>query len=128
MDLELQWRIVAFFIGVVAIPSIGWAIRIGLASKADLARETTARSTALVELEGRIAAKLAEAEDSRAELSDRTLRIETEIRHLPSADDIADLKGAIIRTEARLEGLEREILSVARSLARIEDNMLGAKK
>lgn len=118
------WHVIASVLGLIVIPSVIWAIRTGLASKSDLAAETQARGDALVALETRLGQRLAGIEDEQAELSDRTLRIETEIGHLPTSDDIAELKAAVGRTDTRFEGMLREMQSIVHSLARIEDRLM----
>lgn len=118
------WHVIAFWLGVVLIPAIGWAIRIGLASKADLAQETDARGEALGQLEGRLAGRLDTIEREQGALSDRTLRMETEILHLPTSGDISDLKAQLGRTDTRIDGVMREMSSIGQSLKRIEDHLI----
>jgi len=118
------WHVIISVLGVVLIPSIGWAIRAGLASKSDLAVEARARGDALVALETRLGQRLDGIETEQGELADRTLRIETEIGHLPTSDDIAELKAAVGRTDTRFEGMLREMQSIVHSLARIEDRLM----
>lgn len=127
MDWLAYWPIVAFLVGSVLLPALFWAIRIGLASKADLAGETKARAKALDDLEGRLMDKLDRLASDQGDLSDRTLRIETEIRHLPSAEDISELKMAAVRTETDIKSLTRELSSVNSSLTRIENHLFGAR-
>jgi len=119
-----NWTIIAFFATVVVLPMIGWAIRMGLASKADLGAESKGRSEALEALEARMDARFDGIEREQGALSDRTLRIETEISHLPTSDDIAELKAAVGRTDTRFEGMLREMQSITNGLRRIEDHLL----
>lgn len=117
------WPVLAFLGSVVVIPAAGWAIRMGLASKAELSTEAKDRAAALVALETRLGARFDGMEREQSELSDRTLRIETEISHLPTSDDIAELKAAVGRTDTRFEGMLREMQSITRALTRIEDHL-----
>lgn len=52
--------------------------------------------------------------------------VELELRHLPDADDIADIKQQLGRADARLESLDRETQSINRALTRVENHLLGA--
>jgi predicted nucleic acid-binding Zn-ribbon protein len=127
MDWLAYWPIVAFVVGTILLPALIWAIRIGLASKGDLAEETKARGEALDDLEGRLMDKLDRLAASQSALSDRTLKIETEIRHLPSAEDIAELATSAARTETEIKSLTRELSSMNSSLTRIENHLFGAR-
>lgn len=127
MDWLAYWPIVAFVVGTILLPALIWAIRIGLASKGDLADETKARGKALNDLEGRLMDKLDRLAASQGGLSDRTLMIETEIRHLPSAEDIAELKTSAAQTETEVRSMRREFASVGLSLQRIENHLFGVK-
>lgn len=122
-DLMRYWPVVAFLTGLV-LAAAGWAIRKGLASREELQKESEARALAIAEVEQRIVKKLEPLFDAHHELADRTLRIETEIRHLPSADDIADLKQQLGRADARLESLGRETQSITNALTRVENHLL----
>lgn len=124
MDWLAYWPVIGFAVGSILLPALIWAIRIGLASKADLAGETKARGEAMDDLEGRLMEKLDRLATSQSGLSDRTLVIESEIRHLPSSEDIAEVKSQLTRADARLESLDREMQSINRALKRVEDHLL----
>jgi septal ring factor EnvC (AmiA/AmiB activator) len=53
-------------------------------------------------------------------------KVEIELKHLPDADDIADVNQQLARTVARMESLEREMQSINRALTRVENHLLGA--
>jgi chromosome segregation ATPase len=122
-ELMRYWPAIAFLAGLL-LAAAGWAIRKGLASRDELQAEATARAAADASLETRITDKLAPLLAAQIELSNRTLRIETEIRHLPSAEDIADVKEQLGRADARLESLDREMQSITRALTRVENHLL----
>lgn len=122
-ELMRYWPAVAFGLGLV-LAAAGWAIRMGLASREELQAEIRVRAEADASVEARITEKLAPLLAAQLQLSDRTLRIETEIRHLPSAEDIADVKEQLGRADARLESLDREMQSITRALTRVENHLL----
>jgi chromosome segregation ATPase len=114
-----------FAVGL-ALTIAGWAIRKGLASQDELRAEVKARTEADASVEARIAEKLTPILAAQTALADRTLRIETEISHLPSARDIAEVMEQLARADARLESLDREMQSITRALTRVENHLLGA--
>lgn len=124
--LITYWPIWSALAGAV-LAILGWAIRIGLASKADLAEEAKSRAADLDDIETRLNVRLSEITNSQAELSDRTLRMETEIRHLPSADDIADLKTSTVRTETLIGAMTREFSSISAAVTRIENHFIKGR-
>ncbi len=127
-ELMPYWPIFAFLLAVIVIPSAGWAIRMGLASKQDLAdqakAEAEARQTAITTLAGDIDRRLDEIERGQEENAQRTLVIETEIQHLPSGEDIADIKQELAAAKARWDGFDREMQSISRALTRVENHLL----
>lgn len=112
-----EWWPLLIFLFPVLLACVGWAIRKGLASKDDLAAETKARSEKLSELEERVDGRL-------ADLDRRTLRIETEVKHLPTDKDFNELKSQMAKVVASTEGLSRSIESIDRAVTRVEDHML----
>ncbi len=125
--LATYWPMVAFAVTVIVLPIAGWAIRMGLASKGDLADEAKARAQALQALEGRLIARFDNLSNEQGDLSDRTLRIETEIRHLPSAEDIAELKTSAARTETQVAAMSREFSAVGAAVTRIENTLMKGR-
>jgi len=128
MDALLTyWPIWSFFFAVVLIPGIGWAIRLGLASKADLAEEAGARAKDIEDLEMRLDGRLAGITKTQTELSDRTLRMEAEISHMPSKDDILELKTSAVRTEEQISAMTREFSSISAAVTRIENHFIKGR-
>ena len=125
-DLMPYWPLIGLLTPLV-LGAAGWAIRMGLASKKDLADqakiEADARQKAIAEIAGAIGRRLDEIEAGQERNDQRTLVIETEIRHLPSAEDIAEIKQEIASWKGVWSGLEREMTSISRTLARVEDNL-----
>lgn len=125
-DLMPYWPIIGLLTPFV-VGAAGWAIRTGLASKKDLAEqaktEADARQTAIAGLAGDIGRRLDEIEMGQEKNAQRTLVIETEIRHLPSGEDIAEIKQEIAGWKGVWSGLEREMNSISRALARVEDSL-----
>lgn len=124
-EVMRYWPAVAFAVGL-ALTIAGWAIRKGLASQDELRAEAKARAEADAAVEARIVEKLTPILSAQTALADRTLRIETEISHLPSARDIAEVMEQLARADARLESLDREMQSITRALTRVENHLLGA--
>lgn len=106
--LKEWWPLVAlavpFLVGTVA-----WAVRMGLASKPELA---AAKSDLAAEL---------------ARLEARMVTIELEVRHLPTAEDMAELSRELTRIGAVIEASRREFESVGRAVIRIEDHLIAKK-
>lgn len=57
----------------------------------------------------------------------RILSIETEMKHLPSKEDVSGLRLQLSDANGKLATLESELSSVTRTVRRIEDHLLGAK-
>ena len=126
-DLMPYWPVIAFVLAVVYGAAV-WAIRMGLASKKDLddhaKAEEKVRQTAIETLAGDIGRRLDEIEAGQEKNAQRTLVIETEIRHLPSSEDIAGIKQELAGWKAGLASLQRETESISRSVARIESSLM----
>ncbi|WP_099556262.1 DUF2730 family protein [Hartmannibacter diazotrophicus] len=125
MEVLREWWPVIAFAATLLLGAGGWAIRMGLASKADLAAEATTRNEQVGGLERRIAADIKALRDGQHDLSSRTLRIETEIEHLPSADDFAELKAALGSLTGAVDASHRELSGLSRAVNRIEDHLLN---
>ncbi len=57
----------------------------------------------------------------------RIQSIEGEMKHLPSKEDVGALKLAVAEVNGKLNTAESELGSVARTVRRIEDHLLGVK-
>lgn len=116
-----DWWPLIVFIVPFAVTIGGWMIRMGLASRKDLdaglAAEAKTRSEALTRLDEKVSINL-------IALDRRLLSVEQEIQHLPTADDIADLKNQMSRVEERGEATTRELQSITRALTRVEDRLM----
>ena len=126
-DLMPYWPVIGLLTPLV-LGAAGWAIRMGLASKKDLddhaKAEEKARQSAIETLAGDIGRRLDEIEASQEKAAQRTIVIETEIRHLPSSEDIAGIKLELAGWKAGVAGLEREMQSISRSVTRIESSLM----
>ncbi|WP_333822846.1 hypothetical protein [Pinisolibacter sp.] len=126
-DLMPYWPVIGLLTPLV-LGAAGWAIRMGLASKKDLddhaKAEEKARQSAIETLAGDIGRRLDEIEASQEKAAQRTIVIETEIRHLPSSEDIAGIKQELAGWKAGVAGLEREMQSISRSVTRIESSLM----
>jgi chromosome segregation ATPase len=125
--LKDWWPLIALTMPLL-IAVGGWIIRMGLASRKDmekgkkdleddLATEARIRSEALSRLDEKVSTNL-------IALDRRLLSVEQEIQHLPTADDIADLKNQVSRVEERGEAMARELQSITRALTRVEDRLM----
>ncbi|WP_127088340.1 DUF2730 family protein [Aquabacter cavernae] len=115
-----EWWVVIALALPMAIGFVGWAVRKGLASKDALDAEVRARGEAI----GKVHA------DMMAEISavDARLRsIEQEVRHLPTADDFADIRNELTRVVTTVEASQREMVSVGRAITRVEDHLMNKK-
>lgn len=63
------------------------------------------------------------------DIHDRRIQlIESELKHLPSKEDVADLKLAMTEMNGKLKVSENELSSVGRTVRRIEEHMLGVRQ
>lgn len=114
--LKEWWPVIAFLSSIL-LPAIVWAVRTGLASKADLAGEKAARERALSDVEGRLAGGL-------EKLSSRVGAVEQEVRHLPTAEDFSDLRNEVTRVGTLVVASAKETESIGRAITRVEDHLL----
>lgn len=115
------WALLAF---MVLVPFIGWTIRTGLAPRREVedrfAKEAETRRAADAALEAKVADKL-------ADLDRRTLRIETEVRHLPTREDIAAVQAQLATVKAQGEQTSKQVDKVAATVGNIENFLLNSK-
>lgn len=114
--LKEWWPVVVFAVPMV-YGWILWAANKGLASKEDVRAEASARDLALRQLETDIG-KQVEAIDRR------TVKIEADLEHLPTSQDVAELRQEMARIAGSMEGSQRELLSIGRAVTRMEDRMM----
>ncbi|ODN71189.1 DUF2730 family protein [Methylobrevis pamukkalensis] len=124
--LKEYWPIITA-VATILLGAAGWAIRMGLASKADLAAEAAARALHQHEFEQRMEASLSGVRAGQHELASRTLRIETEIKHLPTSEDISALRDQVSQISATATATNRELQSINHSLNRLEDHLYSRK-
>lgn len=66
--------------------------------------------------------------DTDLEDHDRRIgAIEVEMRHLPSKDQVSDLKNQLTEMNGKLATFDSELGSVARTVRRIEDHLMGER-
>lgn len=94
-----------------------WSAKKGLASQDDVRAEAAARADAIKKLEGDLGDKI-------GDIDRRTLRIESDLEHLPTAKDMADLRQEVARIAGSMEGSQRELTSISRALTRVEDRLI----
>ncbi|WP_238121973.1 MULTISPECIES: DUF2730 family protein [unclassified Xanthobacter] len=94
-----------------------WAAKKGLASQDDVRAEAAARAKDIKRLEDDVGGKI-------GEIDRRTLRIEADLEHLPTAKDMADLRQEVARIAGSMEGSQRELTSISRALTRVEDRLI----
>ncbi|RIA44060.1 uncharacterized protein DUF2730 [Hephaestia caeni] len=70
---------------------------------------------------------LTEVGDDIDALDSRVQRIEDALPHLPSKDDVADLRIAMAEMKGQMGTFDAEITSVARTVRRIEDYLRETK-
>lgn len=133
--LKEWWPVLAVLVTVIVVPSFNHFWRSGVVSKTELGAIMSAEAQARIDqvegLRETIATDFDQLARDHRDLSERTLRIETEIRHLPTRADIDDLKAMVsgmaseVRaTATRTEAQGREIASVGAAVNRVEDFLL----
>lgn len=111
--LKEWWPLIALMVPLT-IAVAGWMVRMGLATRQDLAAETAARGAAIDAVEVMLS-------DRMSGLSNRMLAIEKEVQHLPTADDFAELRNEMTRVGTMVEASKREVESVGKAINRVED-------
>lgn len=111
--LKEWWPLIALMVPLT-IAVAGWMVRMGLATRQDLAAETVARGAAIDAVEVMLS-------DRMSGLSNRMLAIEKEVQHLPTADDFAELRNEMTRVGTMVEASKREVESVGKAINRVED-------
>jgi paraquat-inducible protein B len=118
--LKDWWPAFLAALTLVVAPSLRWAFRKGLATQDDLTAaiktEQEARQRAVDAAAEAHAKAAAEAQARAAVVEARLIEMEAEIRHLPTADDVAEIKEQLsgikaqqAATQAMLQGLTRLI-------------------
>ncbi len=72
----------------------------------------------------KIAALVGDQQKASAALDNRVSGIERDMQHLPTAEDVSEMKVQLTRSEVRLESLDRETKSITGSINRIENYLL----
>lgn len=111
-----EWWPVVLFAAPLVYGWILWSVGKGVASKEELAAEREARQTEDRRIEGQL-------KDSVQVVDRRLLKIETEVQHLPTKDDIASLRQELTKLNGAVAGSERELQSISRALTRVEDSL-----
>lgn len=111
------WIILPF--GATATGAIlGWAVRMGLASKAALDAEIKSREQADIIMRNEMLGEI-------SKINSRMQIIEQDVQHLPTADDLANLRNEVTRVGVMVEASKRETESIGRSVTRVEDYLLN---
>lgn len=122
------WPVVATLLTIFVLPGLGWIVRKGLASQADLAAaidgEAKRREAGQKALEDSFGSALKTMSDVQAQLANRTLKIEAELEHIPTTEDLNEIRIELSRTSSKLDGLDRETQSITRALTRVENHLL----
>lgn len=117
-------RLWAILLLPLAIAAIGWAVRTGLASRREMeaadAAEREARQKAVAEVEVRLSDRLAAVDR-------RLLQVETDIKHLPTAEDVGELKDRLADVDAQGKWTAGMAEDIKKVVGRIEDYLLKNK-
>lgn len=116
-DWLKEWWPVIALLTPFGMGGVLWAVRTGLASKADLAKEKDAREDADDAMANRLSVEI-------GQLTQRMVTLEQEVRHLPSAEDFAELRNEVTKIGTLATASIREIESVGRAVTRVEDHLL----
>lgn len=77
--------------------------------------------------EGETATRIKEISDDLEDHERRIQSVESELRHLPSKDDFAELRIVITQLQGSIKTSETEIGGIGRSVRRIEDHLRTEK-
>lgn len=120
-DVLRYWPVIAFILTIIIVPALGAWIRSGLVTRAEyvdqMAEEQKARVEAQTELDRRVTAALAGVDR-------RLIQVETDIKHLPTAEDVAELKDRLSDVGAQGTQTARTVDAISRSVTRIEDHLM----
>lgn len=118
--LREWWPLITLLVTLV-IPAVIWAVRKGLVSKDELALAMKGQSDEMATLKQSMNHQL-------GDLDRRTIKIESDIRHLPTAAQVNDLHVLLTKVAGSTAASERQVESLSRNLNRIEDSLMkGAK-
>jgi hypothetical protein len=125
--LREWWPALAFAL-TVAFAVAGWAIRTGLASRHDLDKglrdEQGAREREIEGVETRMTRQLDDIRKVQTTTSERLLRVEGELKHLPTTEDFNQLRAGMAKVEGQLSGLEQQAAATGKAVTRIEDYLM----
>lgn len=62
------------------------------------------------------------------ELKDRLIKVETNVEHMPTSEELAKLEGTVKQIDERTEGLSEGMSTVRNQLNRIENFLLTSKQ
>ncbi len=120
-DVLRYWPIIAFILTIIIVPALGAWIRSGLVTRAEydsqMADEQKARVEAQSELDRRVTLALAGVDR-------RLIQVETDIKHLPTAEDMSELKERLSDVDAQGRQTARSVEDIRKSVGRIEDHLL----
>lgn len=125
--LKDWWPLIVLLVPLT-IAAAGWVIRMGLASRRDMeaglaavavtiAAEAKARSEALAKLDEKVSQGLSSVDR-------RLIQVETDIRHLPTAEDMTELKDSMAEIGAQGRHTAKDVETISKSVTRIEDHLM----
>ncbi|QPT09861.1 DUF2730 family protein [Sphingomonas paucimobilis] len=114
MNITIVWQLVAIASALLGIANLIWMW---------LAQMRQPGEKAIQELQ-----KLCQGLDSEGEaVARRVDRIESEMRHVPTKDDLHEVKNSITAMIGQMKVVETEVAAATRTMRRIEDHMREEK-
>lgn len=126
-ELLKDWWPVIAFVGPFIVGALGWAIRQGLASKADLNAEKMARAKAIEDAEGRLAATLRTVAETVGKVDGRVAKLEHDFQHLPTKEQVHRLEIVTTEMKGDVKAMGATMKAVERTNGRLEGYLLRAE-
>lgn len=101
-----------------------WLFNIGVGAWVYFRNADSDNTRALKLVEEALNKFIRESGDANANQNTRLTRLETHIKHMPSDEEVRDLRETAAATKARVEAMGEQMQRIERQTNRIEDHLL----
>ncbi|WP_454278950.1 hypothetical protein [Sphingomonas sp. Marseille-Q8236] len=114
MNITIVWQLVAIASALLGIANLIWMWLAQMRQPSEKAIEELLKRCQSLDTEGEAVAR-------------RVALIESEMRHVPTKDDLHDVKNSITAMIGQMRVVETEVAAATRTMRRIEDHMREEK-
>lgn len=125
--LKEWWPVIAV-LGPFAVGVLGWIIRQGLASKADLVKEREARHKAIEDAKGELAASMNSVAAAVGKVDGRVAKLEHDFQHLPTKEQVHKLEVTTTEMKGDVKAMNETVKGVAGTASRLESYLLNVER